>query len=117
MGIEEAKKQSALENHTVNSIIRIINENNIVETVDLVSGGHIQLLFTEKEVTASHADYELAKESGIDISQVEYFSTDEAQTASILDDLHGACPLIIFFIRNLGLPTQQFGVLDIIYGL
>ncbi|KAL5530927.1 hypothetical protein ACEPAG_3803 [Sanghuangporus baumii] len=77
MGIEEAKKQSALEHHTVNSIIKIIKENNIKEAVDLVSGGHIQLLFTEQEIEGSHADYELAKKSGMDVNQVTFFSKEE----------------------------------------
>lgn len=77
MGIEEAKKQFALEHHTVDALVQIIKENGLEEAVDLVSGGHFDMLFTEREIVEAHSDIALAKESGMDTSTVKFHSKEE----------------------------------------
>ena len=84
MGVEEAKKQYALENHTVDTLLQIIKDNNLTDTVDLVSGGHYDMLFTEKEITTINADLKLAKESGLDVSSVKFFPKEEMIEVSTL---------------------------------
>lgn len=77
MGVDEAKKQYALEQHTVQVLLQIIRDHNLEGVVDLVSGGHYDMLFTDKEIKEVHADLALAKESGLHVSDIKYFSKEE----------------------------------------
>ena len=77
MGAKEALKQYALEAHSVREIINIIKGNNLEEKVDLVSGGHLDLIFTETELTEAKLDFEAAKAAGADLDYVRWFSQSE----------------------------------------
>ncbi|EJC99722.1 DAO-domain-containing protein [Fomitiporia mediterranea MF3/22] len=77
MGVEEAKKQFALEDHSADSLVEIIKANRLEDIVDLVSGGHIQLCFTDEELEGVRVDYERAKESGLDVSTVTFLTKEE----------------------------------------
>ena len=77
MGPTEAKKQYYLEQHTAKSIVSIADANNWTEEVDLVNGGHIQLLVTNEEVEEARADYEAAADSGLDVDAVTRVTEEE----------------------------------------
>ncbi|KLO12711.1 DAO-domain-containing protein [Schizopora paradoxa] len=77
MGSKEALKQYALEAHSVREITEIIKANDLEEKVDLVSGGHFDLIFTEDELTEAKSDFEAAKAAGADLDYVRWFSRDE----------------------------------------
>ncbi|KAI5119667.1 hypothetical protein M0805_007758 [Coniferiporia weirii] len=81
MGLAEALKHYALEQHTSHSILQIIRENGLEDAVDLVSGGHIDILITDQEVEDGHADFELAKNSGVNLDNVKWFSKEELADA------------------------------------
>ncbi|CCL99502.1 uncharacterized protein FIBRA_01520 [Fibroporia radiculosa] len=76
-GTDEALRWLALERHTATEIVKIIQEHELEQTVDLVEGGHIDLMFTPEEVADMKADYEAAKEAGVDLNNVRWF--DEAE--------------------------------------
>ena len=77
MGVSEAKKQYYLEQHTASSLIDIIERNKWEGDIDLVNGGHIQLLTTPEEVEAVRLDYEAAKEAGLNLEPVKWISKEE----------------------------------------
>lgn len=84
MGISEGLKQYALERHSVADILRIIKENGLEETVDLVSGGHIDLMFTEEELKAAQEDFRLAQEAGANLSEAQWFTAEEMEKVGIM---------------------------------
>ncbi len=77
MGSNEALKQYALEHHSVREMLNIIKANNLEEEVDLVSGGHWDLFFTEEELAEAKSDFDLARDAGSDLDYVQWFSQDE----------------------------------------
>jgi len=77
MGSNEALKQYALEHHSVREMLNIIKVNNLEEEVDLVSGGHWDLFFTEEELAEAKSDFDLARDAGSDLDYVQWFSQDE----------------------------------------
>lgn len=83
MGTSEGLKQYALERHSVTDILRIIKENGLEETVDLVSGGHIDLMFSEEELEVAQEDFRLAQEAGADLSEAQWFTAEEMEKVGI----------------------------------
>ncbi|KAF9224266.1 FAD dependent oxidoreductase [Gyrodon lividus] len=63
-GAEEAKRSYALEAHTASSLVDIIENNGWTNDVDLVDGGHINLLFTHEEIKEAERDIDAAKRVG-----------------------------------------------------
>ena len=92
MGPVEAKKQYYLEQHTANSLVSIIESNDWVEDVDLVNGGHIQMLVSKEEVEEARADYESAANAGLNIDAVKWISKEEMyEVCSILFRILDCC--------------------------
>lgn len=81
---DKGLKQYALERHSVADILRIIKENGLEETVDLVSGGHIDLMFTEEELKAAQEDFRLAQEAGANLSEAQWFTAEEMEKVGIM---------------------------------
>jgi hypothetical protein len=77
MSVSEAKKQYYLEQHTASELLDIIYANKWENEVDLVNGGHLQLLTTKEEETAMRMDYEAAKAAGLDVDPVGWISKEE----------------------------------------
>ena len=77
MGAKEALKQYALEKHTADDLTSFIKDNSLEEAVDFVTGGHIDLIFTEQELEIAKDDFRLAKEAGADLSDAQWFSIEE----------------------------------------
>ncbi|THH16847.1 hypothetical protein EW146_g3855 [Bondarzewia mesenterica] len=75
-GLDDAIKSVALEDYTVSEIVGLLQSQNLGDAVDLVSGGRVHLLFTEKEVQEAHADYLGAKNAGVDVSDSELLSKE-----------------------------------------
>ena len=77
MGLKEALKQYALEKHTADELTSFIKENNLESAVDLVTGGHIDLIFTEQELELAKGDFRLANAAGADLTDAEWLSSEE----------------------------------------
>ncbi|KAG8928723.1 hypothetical protein FRC02_006535 [Tulasnella sp. 418] len=74
----DASKHFKIERHTVDSILKIIEDNSWESDVDLVKGGHIQLALSDREMTDILRDIELARENGIEgIDTLEQLSKEE----------------------------------------
>lgn len=77
MGLTEAKKQYALEQHTAEHITSIVDSGRWSDDVDLVNGGHVQMLVTDEEVDETRADYEAAADAGLKLASVSWISKEE----------------------------------------
>ncbi|KAG1833900.1 FAD dependent oxidoreductase [Suillus variegatus] len=73
----EAIKSYELEQHTTSLLVKIIEENGWASDVDLVEGGHISLLFTEKEAKNAHNDFDMARQAQLNLDGVEWLSKEE----------------------------------------
>ncbi|KAL1701787.1 FAD dependent oxidoreductase [Schizophyllum commune] len=78
-GTEQTLKSYALENYTATEIVKVIHEHGLEEAVDLVEGGHISLLITEKEVEVAKAEIAAAKKAGQDLSAVTWIDAEEME--------------------------------------
>ncbi|KAJ7625749.1 FAD dependent oxidoreductase [Roridomyces roridus] len=79
-GTEQAVRALALEDHTASEIVKLIREEGWADSVDLVEGGHATAFLTESEYTAAKADFDAAKEAGVDLTGVRWVSTAEMQS-------------------------------------
>ena len=78
---EDAVKQVLLERHCAESIVDFIRMNGLESTVDLVSGGRIDLFFTDEDAKRAKEDLDQAKEAGVDISKIEWIEKAEKESA------------------------------------
>ncbi|OBZ73683.1 hypothetical protein A0H81_06486, partial [Grifola frondosa] len=81
-GTDEALRALAVEHHTADEILRILHELGQERSVDLVAGGHVDLMFTEAEVIRMKGDYEAAKAAGVNVSDAQWLKKDETEAAS-----------------------------------
>lgn len=81
-GAEDALREIALQQYNVAELLNIITANGHVAEVDLVSGGHVELFFTEQEYINSRADFAAAEKAGVDVRCVEWLSEEDVQTVS-----------------------------------
>lgn len=82
-GTDEAIRSLALEQYTVAEIVKILEEKDVAEAVDLVAGGHTTMLFTDAELEQAKRDFEAAKNAGVDLSDVEWISREEMETVGL----------------------------------
>ncbi|KIK70169.1 hypothetical protein GYMLUDRAFT_213310 [Collybiopsis luxurians FD-317 M1] len=80
-GQQEALKEFKLEHHTTRGILEFLSAHNLENLVDLVPGRHITLFVTDEEFARAKEDYEAAKAAGVDLSNVEWLTTEEMQSA------------------------------------
>lgn len=66
----------SIEKHTVQEILRIINEEDLVAAVDLVEGGHVTLLYSQPEEEAARADAKAAEDAGVDMGGLEWINAE-----------------------------------------
>ncbi|KAL1730176.1 FAD dependent oxidoreductase [Schizophyllum commune] len=78
-GTEQTLKSYALENYTATEIVKVIHEHGLEEVVDLVEGGHISLLITEKEVEVAKAEIAAAERAGQDLGGVTWIDVEEME--------------------------------------
>ena len=78
-GTEQTLKSYALENHTATEIVKVIYEHGLEEAVDLVEGGHISLLITDKEVEVAKAEIAAAQKAGQDLSGLAWIDAEEME--------------------------------------
>lgn len=64
-------------------MLEIIQTSGLSDAVDLVEGGHFDLLFSEVEVEDMVADFEAAKVADIDVSAVRFHSKDEMKKVGL----------------------------------
>ncbi|KIK57722.1 hypothetical protein GYMLUDRAFT_45893 [Collybiopsis luxurians FD-317 M1] len=94
-GKSEVIKSLELENRTTMAMVKIIEEYNLTDTVDLVSGGHLSLIGSTQEYASLTADYHAARQAGLDVGDVEWFSEAE------VDSIYGASyPAVRFSAFN-----------------
>lgn len=73
--------------------------------VDFISSGRVIFLFTEEEEAFTHAEFEAAKASGLDMSGVTWFTKEETQEV---------CLVLLVYVSNMltinGTLLQKYGV-------
>ncbi|KAG2040208.1 FAD dependent oxidoreductase [Suillus americanus] len=75
----EAIKSYKLEQYTVSLLVKIIEENGWASDIDLVEGGHINILFTEKEAKNKRKDFDMARQAQLNLDGVEWLSKEEVE--------------------------------------
>ncbi|KAI0091391.1 DAO-domain-containing protein [Irpex rosettiformis] len=78
-GKEDAIRSLELERYTSTEIRKILAESGKTDDVDMVSDGRVILLFSKEEEELTRVEFDAAKEAGIDVSEVEWFSREETQ--------------------------------------
>ncbi|KAA1470062.1 DAO-domain-containing protein [Dentipellis sp. KUC8613] len=78
-GVESAKRTVALEEHTATSVTKIVTDAGLEDAIDFVDGGRTNLFLTEEEEKGAKADFEAAKNAGVDLSSIEWLEKDEVQ--------------------------------------
>jgi hypothetical protein len=81
-GVNEAKKCFLLEQETVRQVLGIIAEHELADKVDLVSGGHVHISETTIEHGLFRWDFDAAQRFGLDVSGVEWLTSDEVWEVS-----------------------------------
>ncbi|PVG03141.1 FAD dependent oxidoreductase [Serendipita vermifera] len=78
--LEEVKRCFAIEKHTVSSLLNLIEESGWAKDVDLIEGGHNELLASSDEVDEGKADWRKAVDAGIiKENDVTWFTPEEAK--------------------------------------
>jgi hypothetical protein len=84
-GTEDAVRASALESHVTQSLLDLIKENDLAESVDLQQDGHITLLFTPEEEVQARADFAAAKEAGVQgLDSVQFVDAETMKSVRLL---------------------------------
>ncbi|KAK7685832.1 hypothetical protein QCA50_011178 [Cerrena zonata] len=78
-GTEEALRSYRIEEYVVNEVKALLDQENKLDYVDFVPGGRLCLAFTERELLEAKTDFTAAKEAGVDVSNVTWFSKEETQ--------------------------------------
>ncbi|KAF9462553.1 FAD dependent oxidoreductase [Collybia nuda] len=78
-GTDEAKRQHALEKHTAQSLIDIIKNGGLENTVDYVPVDHVAIFLAEQEIEEARADYSTAEAADLDLSGIEWLNKDAMQ--------------------------------------
>ncbi|EGN99775.1 hypothetical protein SERLA73DRAFT_179977 [Serpula lacrymans var. lacrymans S7.3] len=78
-GTDEAIRSVALEEHTAATLVSIIHEHNLEDEVDLVEGGNLRLLFTEKEVANAKRGLSAADQAGVSFEGIEWMDKKDVQ--------------------------------------
>lgn len=81
-GVDHALRTLDLERHTASAMVDIVHRENMETKVDLVDGGHIELIFTNEEADYMKADYDAAKAAGVNLDGVEWLSKEFMQSVS-----------------------------------
>ncbi|EKM50830.1 uncharacterized protein PHACADRAFT_200761 [Phanerochaete carnosa HHB-10118-sp] len=104
-GKTEAARALALEKYTSDKVFSILKKDNKLEHVDFIRGGRVVLFFTIQEYEEARADYVAAKSAGIDMSDVQWLTSEEAQ-----DRFNTSYPAVVIPGNNLW-PLKLVSVL------
>ena len=63
----------------MSEVKKLLEEAGQLDFVDFVPGGRLALIFTEAELASAKADFAAAKEAGVDVSNVKWFTKEETQ--------------------------------------
>ncbi|CAE6374645.1 unnamed protein product [Rhizoctonia solani] len=78
-GTDEALRTVALEQHTVSSILKFLDETpGAAEEVDFVQGGRVTCLLSPEQIDDARKDMKAAAEAGVDMSTIEWLEPDAA---------------------------------------
>ena len=81
-GPDEARRSYALEAYTTSSFVNLIREHGWTNDVDLVDGGHTDLLFTDRHIKETQRDCEAAVRAGWSLDGVIELSQEEVEVVS-----------------------------------
>ena len=73
-GDSQALKSIALEHYTVDVILKIVQDHNLTDEIDLDALGRIKLFITEREILEAKANLHAAGEAGVDLSKTEWIN-------------------------------------------
>ncbi|EIW78771.1 DAO-domain-containing protein [Coniophora puteana RWD-64-598 SS2] len=79
LGTEEAVASRALEEYSARSLVDVLTRNGRGDAVDLVKNGATIVLATQAEVDQAKRDFEAAKEAGVDVGGVRWFTKEEME--------------------------------------
>jgi glycine/D-amino acid oxidase-like deaminating enzyme len=79
-GTHQAIRSANVESYTCAELVKIIQTENL--DVDLVAGGHVAMLVTEKEVETAQSDYAAAKAVGVNLDDVEWLTKEVMESVS-----------------------------------
>jgi hypothetical protein len=82
-GKDQALRSVAIEDHTIEALLKIIEAHNLTDAVDLVSWGHNELFLTREEETVAEGDLKAAKEAGVNVDSVEILTKQMMDDVSI----------------------------------
>ena len=81
-GRDEALREVALQQYNVSKLLQVVHEAKQEAELDVVSGGHVELFFTEKEYADAKADYTAAQSAGVDVRYIEWLTREDVQAVS-----------------------------------
>jgi hypothetical protein len=82
-GIEQAMRSYKMEDRTVTEIRNLLEAEKLVDVVDFVPGGRVTLLFSDKNIENTRADFDAAKAAGIDLGDVEWIDRENMLKVSV----------------------------------
>ncbi|THU98084.1 DAO-domain-containing protein [Dendrothele bispora CBS 962.96] len=94
-GTEQAVKSLELEMRTAREMDKILEDEGLEDKVDIVHGGHVGLISSEKAMRTARSNYEGAKEAGLNVSDVEWLSAEEVK-----EDYGAPYPAVKFTAHN-----------------
>lgn len=86
-------------------ITNIIKEARLEDVVDFISGGLLELFFTEQEHQTTRADYLAAQNAGVDLQSAQWLQKGDAQAAC---DTLETKPFADNVHRNMAQPIQAY---------
>ncbi|KAJ4464376.1 FAD dependent oxidoreductase [Lentinula aciculospora] len=78
-GSIEALKSLQLENRTAMAMVSVIEKYTLNDIVDLVAGGHVSLISSEKEYMQLRAEYLAAHRAGLNVGEVEWLKKEDVE--------------------------------------
>ena len=116
-GRDDAVREVALQQYNVAELLNVIKDAGLSAELDVVSGGHVELFFTEKEQTRSKTDFIAARDAGVDVRYVEWLSKDDVQSVSASPTEEYPYSLLNYkYHSNMGLRSLGFDFPATIYG-
>jgi DUF4097 and DUF4098 domain-containing protein YvlB len=81
-GTEQAIRYYELEKYSASEMVRIARTEGWTEIIDLVEGGHIDVMSSDAEIEGLRADFEAALAAGKKVA-AEWLSKEEMNSASV----------------------------------
>jgi len=100
---------------TAREMVKILEEEGLEDEVDIVHGGHVGLLKSEKVMKAARNNYEGAKEAGLNVSDVEWLNAEEVEKVS--QPIYRRSRFALKQARTMALHIPQSSLLRTTFGL